>query len=864
METALKNTGRIMPHRDLAATLNRVESPGRYVGGEFGSIVRSDPGLYRIALSFPDLYEIGMSNTAIKLLYGMLNSLPSVACERVFVPAPDFEEALAAAAVPLYTLETGTPVRDVDLLAVSYGYELLATNLLTLLQSSGCAVRARDRGDDEPLMIVGGPGATNPRPIAPFVDGVFVGEAEAAVPDLVGRLAAARERGAGRQGQLEILAEHPSVWVPGGGGATRAIWNGFGHGMPPTGISVQGAVPPSFGAGFPVPSIPVVQDHGPVEIMRGCPQGCRFCHAGVYYRPYRMKPVEQILAEVTWLVEDQGYRDITLSSLSSGDYTDLVNLLEELNRRFRHRGVSFQLPSLRVNSVTLPIFEQLSVGRRSGLTFAVETAGDAAQRSVNKRVPLDRTIAIAREAHSRGWQHAKLYFMIGLPIPDADNEASAIVEYVRELRRAVKMEFVVNVGTFVPKPHTPFERAPQLDATQAAERLEQVRANLPRGTRFRAHDPWLSWLEGVLTRGDERTAEAIERAHRAGARLDAWSEHCDRDAWATAIGAVPGSDSGTMGFDRDAAVPWQGVDLGVRNWSRRREEARAAASEVTDACAPECQEPCGVCNRETRVLDLPVSDVRTPSDRAGSDPANGRGWTSQPENTTDAGLLATQNARRFRIVVRYRKTGPSAFLPHLGVVRTFEKVWNRLGVPLELTEGYHPKARMSFGQPLPLGVASDDEILVVAVQKNIQAENIWQGFSSAVPAGFSIRGIAVLVHEPQAPRIPAPMQVYGSSEFEARGASAQIDRLEAVLGGHGVPVRGVNEVPDEVQDRARIVRFDLPTEAPGLGRIVKEGDLRGAVTLRRCDMRTADGMSVFAFFRGLPNCIASVSGEPET
>lgn len=826
---------RVNPQRDLAPLLNAVESPGRYVGGEFGAIVKPELSHFRVALTFPDLYEIGMSNTAIKLIYGMLNSLPDVACERVFVPAPDFEEALNAAGVPLYTLETGTPVAHTDLVAVSYGYELLATNLLTVLNSSGIALHSRARDARDPLVLVGGPGATNPMPLAPFVDGVFVGEAEAALPTLVTELARARRNGAGRDDLLAILADSPAVWVPRHEGpqmVRRVVWSAFGTGAPPPGVVETAGVPASFGAGFPVPSIPVVQDHGVVEIMRGCPQGCRFCHAGVYYRPYRMKPIAAILDEVEWLVSRRGYRDISLSSLSTGDYHDLLPLLEELNRRYRARGVSFQLPSLRVNSVTLPIIEQLSGGRKSGLTFAVESGSKANQRAMNKLVPLERTAAIAREAMARGWRHAKLYFMIGLPVPDPDAEAMAIVDYVRELRRAARMDYVVNVGAFVPKPHTPFERVTQLDPGAAERRLEEIRRELPRGTKLRSHDPWLSWLEGVLTRGDERTAEAIERAFRDGARLDAWSEHMRRDIWETAIRAVPGADRGVAGFPEDAELPWSDVSLGVTRTVLARERRRAAAAETSAPCGADCGEPCGVCNRSTTVRDTDSGQIDTRQ----IDPQQIDG-----EGDGTASLGRTTRDRRYRVVIRYRKRGSAAFLPHLAVVRSFEKSWHRIGIPLELTEGFHPKPRMSFGQPLPLGVESDDELVVLSVQKSVHIETIYQAFDAETPSGFAIRELALLGHDPQAPRIPAPMQQFHSSMFRANPADAAAEaRLRDALRDLGVSL-------DEG------LEFRLSHEHPGLGRIIKAADLRSTVRFLRLETCAPEGVPLFQQYAALAN-----------
>jgi radical SAM superfamily enzyme YgiQ (UPF0313 family) len=796
-------------------------------------------------LSFPDLYEVGMSNTAVKLLYGMLNAMSGVACERVFVPAPDFENALKDAGIPLYTLETGMLVRDTHLLAISYGYELLATNVLTLLKSSGISVFRNERAETDPVVIMGGPGATNPRPMSPFVDGIFCGEAEAALPELVEQMERARSAGASRTDYLMILRDSPHVWThdrarP----ARRAIWEGFGRGASPAHVPKVDGIPAAFGAGFPVPHIPVVQDHGPIEIMRGCPQGCRFCHAGVYYRPYRMKPISEIVTELEWLVERQGYRDITFSSLSSGDYGELVPLLNRVNEIYLGRGVSFQLPSLRINSVTLPIFEQLSRGRRSGLTFAVEAARTEDQRAMNKMVPVERTIEIAREAFLRGWKQAKLYFMIGLPLEDSEGEARAIVDYVRQLRRAVKMEFVVNVGTFVPKPHTPFQWEAQLSPDAAKERIAEIRGNLPKGTRLRAADPWMSWLEGVLSRGSEQTGYAIARAHELGARLDAWGEYLRRDIWEVAFDEMPEATSGANAFSHEDSLPWDGIDLGVSEPVLLRERQRASESVITEQCSPECGQPCGVCNKRIRadgVVGPRPEDQDSSSTEEGDRQAEGTLRATREESRAQQ-----MHGNQYYLVVRYRKCGPAAFIPHLGLVSTFERAWQRLGIPLALTEGFHPKARMSFGQPLPLGVESDDELMVVSVQKMIHLENDYLTYSAVMPAGLEIISAVSVCHVPQTPKLAAPMQRYGGSIYSAETVAGQDagDKSAEILSGV------ITGTPGATLDHAceNSARFTLGADSPGLGRIIKDNDLRGLIRFRRIRMLGTDGNALYSYY----------------
>jgi radical SAM superfamily enzyme YgiQ (UPF0313 family) len=460
---------RVDPIADIGAGLLEVEKPSRYLGGEVGSVRKPDEALLSVALCFPDLYEIGMSNNAIRILYAGLNAQEGVRAERVFAPAPDFEALLSRLGIPLYTLETGLALCDVDILALSIGYELAATSILTVLGSGRIPVRAAERGEGDPIVIAGGPAITNPRPLSSFLDAAFIGEAEGGFFELSQELSVMKRQGANRSDLLGRLAMDEAIWLPDRGNgskkARRAVFAGFAQTQASTAL--------------PIPILKTVQDHGTVEIMRGCPNGCRFCHAGYFYRPQRAKPYEVIEAEVASLVELGGTREITLASLSSGDYPRIGELLDRLNAEWGGRRVSFQLPSLKINGFTLPIVRKLAEVRKSGLTFAVETPVDEWQKCINKDVSFEGTIAILEEARAAGFKQAKFYFMIGLPVPGRGlGEAQAILDFFARLRSRISLQINVNVGTFVPKPHTPFQWSAQLPESEAMEAINLLRSGL--------------------------------------------------------------------------------------------------------------------------------------------------------------------------------------------------------------------------------------------------------------------------------------------------------------------------------------------------------------------------------------------------
>lgn len=700
--------------RDLCTVLN----PARYLGGEYGQIIKETADL-TFALSFPDLYEIAMSNVAIKLLYDGLNRLPSVRCERVFAPAPDFEALLKQKGLPLYTLETGIPVHEADILGVSIGYEPGITGLLAILDTGHVPMECKDRTEKDPIVLAGGCGITNPAPFSRFIDAFFIGEAEAGLFTLVAELADMKKRGATRSELLAHISAHPAVWTSekdaakaGQICARRAVYNDFGSNK-------------DRAVCFPVPSMRVVQDHGAVEIMRGCPNGCRFCHAGMYYRPQRMMGVDRILSDVDYLVNRGGYREISLMSLSSGDYNGIENLLNKLTERFSHKNVSFQLPSLKVNSFTLPLLEKMSEIRKSGLTFAVETPVDAWQLSLNKEVYRDKIVEIMLEAKRRGWSKAKFYFMIGLPVEKGDqHEEQEIVNFLLDIQDRTRIQCNANIGIFIPKPHTPYQWSRQLDMAEADRKLDYIRKALPPG-RFKVSTPWSfnAFVEAMMSRGDSRVGEIILEAYKRGCRLDAWDDWAKPEVWKAVISEAPWNVEIETSRERalDEKLPWDGVSLGVTKSFLKREKERSENQQLTDRCEPNCLDSCGVCGTKVAVkVTEPLTEETAPVDVPVVLP------------------IPRQGEATHRVLISFTKKKEAAFVPHLGLVEVWCKAFQRSGLPVVFTEGFNPLPRFEIAQSLALGVSSDNEIASFLLFEDIPADAIQKTLNDAMPSNLQI------------------------------------------------------------------------------------------------------------------------------
>ncbi|MBM4035215.1 MAG: radical SAM protein [Planctomycetes bacterium] len=611
--------------------LPRVQQPAQYTGGEWNAVVKDHGAVgLTFALAFPDTYPIAMSHLGIAILYDVLNREPDIAAERVFMPLPDMQAELRSHSLPLASLETHTPLTAFDAVGFSLQYELCYTNVLAMLDLAGIPLRSAERGDCCPIIVAGGPGAMAPEPLAPFIDLFAVGDGEEMVLTLARAIRSTR--GLPRSERLRALANaSPHFYVPSLYGGTGSLpmsptgrrpvppcrpgESGGGTGILPVSPTGQRPVPPPLPirravvrdierAAYPerpiVPFVETVHDRITLELMRGCTQGCRFCQAGMTRRPVRARSVERLLALARAAYAATGHNEVSLASLSSSDYPHLRELLRAMAAEFDPKAVNVALSSLRVGDQLSDIPALIRSVRKAGLTIAPEAAHDALRRRINKNITTEDLLRGARQAYEQGWRAVKLYFMIGLP-GETEADVSGIVDLAREVsaqRGGRGGEVNVTVSSFVPKPHTPFQWEP-MDAPDVLRAKQSLIRSAARGRRvkFKFHDVEASRLEAVLSRGDRRVAEAVERAWRLGAQLDAWDEHFRPDLWRQAFeqaGVRPEAYANRR-WAEDEPLPWDHIHAGVTKDFLLAEKHKAERGEATPDCREGQCTRCGAC-----------------------------------------------------------------------------------------------------------------------------------------------------------------------------------------------------------------------------------------------------------------------------
>ena len=594
--------------KKLNKVLPFVQKPGRYVGGEYNRIRKDWESVKsRVALVFPDIYDIGLPNLGIMILYEQLNNRTDTLCERAYLPWLDMENAMRANKIPLYSLESKTPLANFDLIGFTLPYETLFTNVLNALDLAGIPLHASDRNEKHPIIIAGGHACYNPEPMAPFIDVFVIGEGEEVIHEIIESCQTAKLQGLDRSSTILALSKIPGLYIPVYYKPTYKDDQTLKSLTPispdfPAVITKRlcGTLPPPP-THFLVPSIDVVHNRIAMEIMRGCTRGCRFCHAGMVNRPVRERTVSDIAEALEKALENTGYEEIALLSLSSSDYTQIGKLVDEITSRLSGKNLTISLPSLRIESFSVDLMEKLKGVRQGGFTLAPEAATDRMRNTINKPIQADQLLSTAREIYSRGWSTLKLYFMIGQPgetMEDVQAIADLSKKVVVEGRKAIgkRANLHVGVSTFVPKPHTPFQWAsldPLLTVLEKQNLLkDQLRGP---GMKMTWSNPRETILEAALSRGDRNLAKVIETAWRNGAKFDAWQDQFNYNIWMDAFDAhgITPDFYANRKREIDEVFPWDHIHAGVTRKYLQREYDHSHRDELTDDCRDGCH-ACGI------------------------------------------------------------------------------------------------------------------------------------------------------------------------------------------------------------------------------------------------------------------------------
>lgn len=791
--------------------LARVEKPGRYVGGEWNEI-RKDPARARtrVALAFPDVYEIGMSYLGQKILYALLNKDRDVLAERVFAPWPDLERELRAAGVPLASLENGLPLRDFDIIGFSLLYELNYSNVLTILDLGGVPLTAAERGEGDPLVIAGGPAAFNPEPVADIFDVVFVGDGEQGFPEIVRAVADLKRRGVARRDRLGELARIEGAYVSSlyhaeAAEGSRLVVPRPGPGAP---AIVRKRQAEDFARSpFPekiiVPSMRVVFDRVAIEAARGCPQSCRFCQASTLYFPHRPKDPDVIHRTALLSLRQTGYEDMSLSALSVGDHPQLEATVRALMDDLAREKISLSLSSLRPGRLSRELVANILKVRKTGFTLVPEAGTERLRAVINKDLDGDEIRDALTFAFEGGWSLVKLYFMVGLPT-ETDEDVDGIVGLVRDvldLGRSIlgsTPRVHVSVSSFIPKPHTPFQWLGMEDEAALAAKQDFLRRELRRfrTVEVKTHPLATSVLEAVFSRGDRRLGPVLIDAWRRGARFDGWDDKLDLQAWQDAF-ATAGIDRRDYlrPLSRDAVLPWDHIDTRIRKSRLAAELDAALRAERTPGCL---ERSCGECRGcEERAWKAPARPAAIKPLPPAAGPAG------EPAGTT----------LRYRAF--YSKRGKARYLSHIDLIHIIQRSFRRAGIEVRKTQGFHPKMDFTYGPALPLGMEALREVLEFRSDRRLEPGDFLARVNRSVPPGLRFSGLEAVET--------------GSPNLHSRTARLvySLDRTDDALGPHrnARAIRRVFDRFNEGRDAAaapvlrfagRRMVFSLPPD-PGKG-----------------------------------------------
>ncbi|MGC8602469.1 MAG: TIGR03960 family B12-binding radical SAM protein [Desulfomonilaceae bacterium] len=692
--------------------LSAVKKPARYIGGELNAVLKNpDEVRIRVALAFPDVYEVGMSHLGLKILYSILNAQKDIFAERVFAPWHDMEQQMREKRIPLLTLETGHEVRRMDIVGFSLQYELCASTVLQMLDLAGIPLRLDERRAKDPLILAGGPVSFNPMPMSDFFDAFLIGDGEEAILEICDTCKLWKDQGGDRLGLLQALKELPGVFVP--------ALHKYGEAVTKRVVSDLDKV--GFPRSFVVPFCDITHDRVGLEIARGCTRGCRFCQAGIVYRPVRERKTQCLLNLSRDLLKSTGWDEIGLLSLSSGDYSSIGPLVKGLTSEFSNGKVALSLPSLRTDTFDSELAAEIRKVRKTGFTLAPEAGTERLRRVINKgNSEEDLKLAIT-SAFRQGWKAIKLYFMIGLPT-ETDEDLSGIVDLIFKASRWGKAgQIKASISTFVPKSHTPFQWVSQISLEETYRRQAFIRDCVrKRSTILKFHNPRMSFLEGVFARGNKDMGMVIEKAFKKGARFDSWDESLNFEIWMDSfeeLGFDPNRSLDTRSINE--VLPWDPIKTRVDKLYLANEFHRAMNNELTADCRSGNCTGCGVCDFKQV---QPVIQQILKNEIA-----------IQPVKKTD--FTTESKVRRFRL--KYSKSGAMKFLGHHDVMRCFERAFRRADLALDYSCGFHPHPKLRFSPPTALGIKSLVEYLDFDLKNcSLTVKVIFKALENALPNGL--------------------------------------------------------------------------------------------------------------------------------
>lgn len=755
------------PFKDLLPLVNR---PSRYLGTEVNSIHKDLSKMdVKVALAFPDVYEVGMSHQGLQILYHILNSFPHIAAERVYAPWADMEELLRSRELPLSSLESALPLNQFDILGFSLQYDLCYTNMLNMMDLAGIPLWSSERDDGYPFIIAGGPCVFNPEPVADFLDAVLLGDGEEAFPEIVEIYRSWKLRGCedGKAGLLRALVKVKGIYIPSFFDVTYNNDNTVKEITPK--IEGYSKIEKSIVADLntvPYPDRPVVpfmqiiHDRVNLEVTRGCTRGCRFCQAGMIYRPTRERTPEKLQEIAEKALRATGYEDLSLLSLSTGDYSCISDLLASLMDRYSEEKVAISLPSMRVDTMTPELISEIKRVRKTGFTMAPEAGSERLREVINKGIKEGDLLKSAQDVFEAGWDSIKLYFMIGLPT-ETDEDLIAIADLCGKVLQIARKNrgkgVTASVATFVPKSHTPFQWEPQIGMVETKRRHDLLRRELKkRGVSFKWHEPSMSELEGLFARGDRRLSKVIARAFELGCRFDGWGEIFRYDIWQKAV-----LDCGIDHLfylrkrDFEETLPWDHIDCGASKKYMKLEAMRSYNAVFTPDCRYEDCTGCGLC------------DFKTIKNRVGEGQVQKRPQHSPRPKPALA-------VRRIRLT--YSKLEEARFLGHLELSSMFYRAVRRAGIPVRYSEGFHPMPKITFSPPIPLGMESREEFADIEIEGYMASEDIKDRLNLELPKGFRIITAADVPT-----KAAAVTSAVTKADYEIRDARCQMSDVRSVL-----------------------------------------------------------------------------------